>query len=172
MVKPELIVASDPPASRAPVVIARLRAVQRELADLKLQIPERVLACAEGKPGARESLVELHRQMSIAAFEIESHAAARELAVRLDQEATVAWKAAVQILPPEEIIAGITKEVCCKRCIPGIACAITGSDALAGPCAHPVLVGALELTRYVDNPKIQAIYAAACRKLGLMRLHA
>jgi hypothetical protein len=40
-IKPELIVASDPPASRAPVVIARLRAVQRELADLKLQIPER-----------------------------------------------------------------------------------------------------------------------------------
>src|ERR1700739_3449284 len=166
MGRPEKIVAAEPPAARAPAVISRLRAVQRELADLKLQIPERVLASAEGKPGARESLAELHQQISAAEFEIAGNGAARQLAERLDEEAGVAWKAAVQTLEPDEIVAGITKDQCCRRCLIGAGCVITGSDPLAGPCAHPVLVGALEKDRYRTNPKIQAVYAAARSALG------
>jgi hypothetical protein len=94
------------------------------------------------------------------------------LAERLDEEALVAWKAAVQTLPAEEIIAGIGKSACCRRCIPG-ACVITGSDPLAGTCQHPLIGGALDQLRYRGNRQIEAIYDAACRKLGLMRkLHA
>lgn len=163
------IVSDKPPEPRAPVAIARLHVAQRELDDLRLQIAERVLAVAEGKPDASASLAVLREKIAQIEFEIAHSAKARLLAERLDQEATVAWKAAVQTLPAEQIVEGLTKEACCKRCIPGISCAITGSDALAGPCAHPVLVGGLELTRYRDNPKTQAVYAAACRKLGLMK---
>jgi hypothetical protein len=141
--------------------------VQRELADLKLRIPECALACAEGKPGGKEGLADLHRKISEAEFEISGNGPARELAARLDEAAIVAWKATVQTLEPEEIVAGLSKDACCRRCLAGAGCVITGSDPLAFPCAHPVLVGSLELQRYRDNPKIRAVYAAACAKLGI-----
>jgi hypothetical protein len=166
MAKLEKPVAAEPPAARAPSVVSRLRSAGAELAALQPQIPERVLAAAEGKPGAREALTELHRKISAAEFEIAGNGPARQLAERLDEAAIVAWKATVQTLEPDEIIAGITKDQCCRRCLVGAGCVITGSDPLAGPCAHPVLVGALEKDRYRTNPKIQAVYAAARAALG------
>jgi hypothetical protein len=166
MGKIEKIVPDKPPELRALAVVARLKIAQRELADLKLQVAERVLAVAEGTPGARESLAALHQKITATAFEIESNFQARELAARLDEEAIVAWKAAVQTLDPEEIIAGITKDQCCRLCLRGAGCVITGCDALAGPCAHPAREG-LMLTRYKENPKIVAVFAAACAKLGI-----
>jgi hypothetical protein len=166
MGRPEKILAFEPPAARVPAVISRLRAVQRELSDLKLQIPERALASAEGKPGARESLAELCQKISAAEFEIGCNSAARDQAERLDEAAIVAWKVDVQKLEPEQIVDGITKDQCCRRCLVG-GCAITGADPLAGPCAHPARVGQLELQRYRENPKILAIYEAARSKLGL-----
>ncbi len=169
----EKIVLADPPAPRAPAVVARLKIAERELSDLKLQIPERVLAIAEGKPGAKESLAALHQKITLTAFEIECSGQARQLAGLQDEQSLVEFKAAVQALPVEQILEGLTKDSCCRRCIAGTGCAITASDKLAGPCAHPVLVGPLELDRYRCSDRIQAIYAAACRKLGLMRrLHA
>jgi hypothetical protein len=159
---------TEPPAPRAPLVVARLRSAQRELADLKLQIPERALASAEGKPGARENLAELCQKISATEFEIGCNPAAREFAIPIDQAAAAAWKAEVQGLDPADIVDGITKEQCCSRCRPG-ACVITASDPFSGPCQHPVLVGALELTRYRENPRIQALHSAACSKLGLKR---
>jgi hypothetical protein len=166
MGRPEKLVAAEPPAPRAPLVLSRLRSVRGELAELKLQIPACALASAEGKPGARESLAELGRKISEAEFEIGCHSAARGQAEWQDEQSMAEWKAEVQTLDPAEIVAGISKEQCCSRCTPGN-CVITGSDPYAGPCAHPALVGALELQRYVDNPRIAEIYSAACAKLGL-----
>jgi hypothetical protein len=162
----EKIVLADPPARRAPAVIARKIVAERELSELRLQIPECALAVAEGKPGGRENLAALYRQIAAVAFEIEHNAKARELATALDEQALVGWKAKIQELPPEELLAGLTRDQCCGFCSADF-CVITGADPLAGPCAHPVLVGALELNRYQDNPKIRAVYAAACAKLGL-----
>jgi hypothetical protein len=159
MGKHERIIQDQPPAAREPAVARRLAVAQRELSDLKLLIGERGLAVAEGKPGAKEAFAALHQKITSTAFEIEHFSKARELAARLDDEAIVAWKATVQTLEPDEIVAGITKDQCCRRCRAG--CVITGSDPMAGPCAHPVLVGALEKDRYRDNPKIVAVYAAA-----------
>jgi hypothetical protein len=169
MKKLEKPVAVEPPAPRAPLVLSCLRSVRGELADLKMQIAERALACAEGKPGARQSLADLRRRISDAEFLIAGSGPARELAARLDEAATVAWKSTVQTLEPDEIVAGVTRDSCCHRCLIGAGCVITGSDHLAGPCAHPVLVGALEKDRYWDNPKIMAVYAAACAVLGIGR---
>jgi hypothetical protein len=167
----KIIVPDKPPAPRAPAVIAHLQSCKRELAALQREIPGHLLAVAEERPGAKEDLAALREKIAAAEFEIQHHAGARLMAERLDEEAMVAWKADVQALPADQIVEGITREACCRRCIPGN-CVITGSDQLSGPCAHPVLVGALELTRYKNNPKIQTVFAAACAKLGLMRLHA
>jgi hypothetical protein len=163
----EKIVPAERPALRAPAVISRLRIAERELADSKLQVAERALAVAEGKPGAVESLAALREKIAALTFEIEASPQARELAQRLDQEALTAWRADVQTLPPEQIVDGITRDQCCRRCSAAGACVITGADPFAGPCAHPVLVGSLEKQTYLDNPRIQAVFAAACAKLGL-----
>jgi hypothetical protein len=164
MGKFEKIVPDQPPALRAPAVARRLAIARRELVELKLLIGERGLAVAEGKPGAKEAFAALHQKITATAFEIEQFSMARELAARLDDEALIAWKAAVQKLEPGDIVAGISKDECCRRCIGG--CAITGSDRLAGPCAHPLREG-LALTRYHESPKIVAVFAAACAKLGV-----
>jgi hypothetical protein len=166
MGKFEKIVPDQPPALRAPAVALRLAIAQRELVELKLQIGERGLAVAECKPGAKEAFAALHQKITATAFEIDQFPLARELAARLDDEAIIAWKASVQTLEPEEIVAGITKDECCSRCSGGSGCVITGSDRLAGPCAHPLREG-LALTRYHENPKIVTVFAAACAKLGV-----
>lgn len=162
-----------PPASRAPAVIEHLQIAKRTLVALEQEIPRQLLAVAEGHPGAAEGLVSLHQKITVTKFQIENYSATRQWAERLDQEATLAWKAAVQTMPAEQIVEGVSRVACCKRCIPGISCAITGSDLLSGPCQHPLIGGALDQLRYRDSEKIQAIYDTACRKLGLMRrLHA
>jgi hypothetical protein len=172
MGKLEKIVPVEPPAPRAPTVLEHLQVSKRNLVALEAEIPGLLLAVAEERAGAKEGLAILREEIAAAKFAIEHSAKARELAERLHDEAVVAFKASVQSLPVAEIIDGLTRDSCCRRCIRGTGCAITGSDPLAGPCQHPVLVGALELHRYVDNPRIQEIYAAACVKLGLKRLHA
>jgi hypothetical protein len=168
----ETMVPIEPPAQRAPAVIAHLQTCRRALAAAEREIPGLLLAVAEGRPGAGEDLAALREKIAAAQFSIEHHVKARQHAEQIDQEAIAAWKAAVQTLPPDEILAGLSKDACCRRCIKGTGCAITGADPLAGPCAHPVLVGALELHRYVGNPQIQRVYTAACVKLGLRKLQA
>jgi hypothetical protein len=169
----ETIVSVDPPANRAPAVLARLKIAERELAELKLQIPERALAAAEDRPGAKEALAALHQKIAATAFEIDCNPQAQRLAARLDQEALVAYRAAIQTLSPEEIIQGITKDSCCRRCPGAGRCVITGADPVAGgACAHPALQGALALNSHRDNSKVLAVYTAACVKLGLRKLHA
>jgi len=70
-----------------------LRLAERELADLKLQIGDRALACAEGKPGARESLAALHQKDHTVMFEIEHHPRLASWRSGATKEAIVAWKA-------------------------------------------------------------------------------
>jgi hypothetical protein len=163
----EKIIPTELPARRVPTVIAHLQISKRALVALEGEVPALLLAVAEERAGAKEGLAALREEIAAAKFEIENHAKARELAERLDEEAIVSWKAAVQTLSPEELVEGITKDQCCRRCAAGAGCVITGADPLAGPCAHPALVGSLELHRYRDNPQICAVYAAAAAKLNL-----
>jgi hypothetical protein len=165
--KLENIVPIDPPALRVMAVIKHLQESKQALVALQLEVPSLLLAVAEESPGAKEDLATLREKIVQVEFWIAHSAGARQLAERHDATALVAWKAEIQKLPLEQIIDGISKESCCRRCRSGAGCVITGSDILAGPCAHPALVGTLELQRYVDNPRIQEIYSAACAKLGL-----
>jgi hypothetical protein len=160
------IIQDQPPALRAPAVARRLAVAQRDLSDLKLLIGERGLAVAEGKPGAKEAFAALHQQITSTAFEIEHFSKARELAARLDQEAITAFKAAIQTLAPDDIVAGITKDGCCRRCGPA-GCVIVGGDPMGSECAHPVISREGLKARYHQNPKVLAVFEAACAKLGM-----
>lgn len=162
-----LTVPTEPPPSRVPAVDRRREIIERELVDLKQQVDERVLACAEGKPDAWKNLADLCAKIRVAEFEIDGLAPARDLAARLDDHALMAWRAEVQTLSPSEIIAGITKDDCCDRCTNG--CVILGADPSAdrNECAHPMRFGFYGplAARYADNPQVQAVHAAACAKL-------
>jgi hypothetical protein len=152
---------------QAEAVIAHLHVLRRALADYEAQIPEAALASASGRQGGRARLWALENKIRCTTFEIEAHGPARLLAERCDHDAVAAWRTQVQAMPVEAIIEGISKEQCCRHCRVGRHCVITGADPLAGPCAHPVLVGSLELDRYKENPKIRAVFAAACAKLNV-----
>jgi hypothetical protein len=159
-------VPNEPPPSRVPAVLERRQIVERELIDLHEQLAEQALACVDGHPDGRKNLAASLEKIRTAEFEIECLPLARKLAAELDKQAEAAWRADVQTLSPNEIIAGITKYDCCDRCING--CAILGGDETDDrqTCAHPVQRGALD-SRYADNRQVQMVYAAACIKLNV-----
>jgi hypothetical protein len=166
MGKYEQIIASEPPAPRAPAVIALRGALERELADLKLRVAETALAAYEQKNG-RERLAELDAKIRACTLQIESAPAAHQLAAQLDEQAMAQWRAAVQTLEPAEIVAGIGREVCPRLCGAGGGCCIVGSDSLAGSlCCHPAKEG-LVLARYHENSQIVRVYAAAVAALKM-----
>jgi hypothetical protein len=165
MTTTEKTVALAPPTSRITAALAREQAALRELAALRLQIAECVLAYAEAKPRARENLAELHRKILLVEFEIAGLGAARDLAARLDTEAYASWKADIQTLPLAEIVAGISIDECCRRCRPG-ECVIAGADPGPSECCHPRKIGSLNLLRHQANEQIRAVYSAAVAKVG------
>ena len=162
------VAAIDPPASRVPAAVARKSLIQRELDALNLQRAACVLARAENAPGAAEDLDRLRGKIAAAEFELAGSDLAIDLARHLDGVGLVAWKAEIQNLPPEQIIEGIAIDGCALRCRPG-ACVIAGSDAMPSECLHPVRTGALNLLRHQANPRILAVYAAACEKIRKMK---
>jgi hypothetical protein len=180
MSKCDQIPLADPPAPRAPAVIDYLAACKRSLASLEATRAEVALAAAVGKPDGKAAMAALGEQISALKFEIDCHPMARELASRLDEDAVTSWKAEVQVLTPDEIVAGIASGACCRRCSPGNYCIITASDSRADPavCAHPMSFDTSRPYRSGDaahrgedlkerygNPVIQANYEAARKKL-------
>jgi hypothetical protein len=156
----EQIIPTTPPAARAPAVLEQRAAIERELADLKLQTAETALAAYENKSGGREKLAALDAKIRACVFQIDCNAAAHELAVKIDREAVSAWRTDVQA-NPKQAIEGITKSDCCRRCSADHGCTITG-DA----CAHPIKVGRIG-PRLQGNPTVKAVYKAAREKLGM-----
>jgi hypothetical protein len=153
---------AEPPAPRAPAVLEQRGAIARELADLKTQIAETALAAYEGKSDGRERLAALDTEIRACAFQLDCNGLAHELALRLDQDAVEAWKATIQAMPPEKIIAGISSKDCCRLCSAEHGCVITNG----GNCAHPVKIGVLD-PRSRGVPSTRAAYVAATAKLNL-----
>ena len=156
----EKIILDAPPAPRAPAVLEQRSAVERELADLKLEIAETALAAYEDKFEGREKLAALDAKIRACTFQIECNAAAHELAVRIDREAVAAWKADLRA-DPKKAIEGITKKDCCRRCSPEHGCTITGEA-----CAHPLKVGRIN-PRLQADPLTRAAYKTAREKLEM-----
>jgi hypothetical protein len=173
-------IALDPPAPTARAVRAHRQTLELSRDALKAGAAELALASARGKAGAQDALAALCGKIRATEFEIECNNAAFELATQEDAAAEVAWRAAIQTLDPEEIIAGITKEGCCRRCTPGIpgGCVLTASAPHAGgECGHPIIQRHLfhvddtgrRKFRHRDNPQASKIFDAACQKLNVQR---
>jgi hypothetical protein len=120
---------------------------------------------ALGKPRADERLATLGRRIVAMEFEISCSLKAADMASQRDREAMAGWRASLQTLPIEKLIAGISRENCCALCATPAGCIITGSDPLSGGgCAHPVRESGPN-PQYQDNRRVQEIYLAACSKL-------
>jgi hypothetical protein len=168
----------EPPAPTAKAVRAHRQTLELSLRALQASGAELALASARGKAGAKDALAALYLKIRATEFEIECNHAAAELSTQEDAAAEVAWRAAIQTMDPEEIIAGIGKDSCCGRCTPGIpgGCVITASAPYAGgACGHPIRERhlfyindrGLRQFRYRDDPQSSQIFDAACKRLGV-----
>jgi hypothetical protein len=162
MEKPKAV-PTRPPAARAPKVLEQRPALERVLADLKLQIAETTLAAYEARPGSRDSLIALDANIRAVTLQLDANAAAHELALRLDREAKAGWRADIEAADPKKMVAGITKKGCCGMCSEAHGCVITGLQ-----CGHPVTVGTIG-PRLMADPKVKALFKAAAEVLGVYR---
>jgi hypothetical protein len=170
----------DLPAPTARAVRAYRQTLETSLDALKASAAAIALQSARGVPGAQEALAALYLKIRATEFEIECNHAALELAGQEDAAAEIAWRAAIQTMQPAEIIAGIGKEVCCRRCTPGIAggCVITASMPHAGArCWHPVKErdqfyrddSGQRIFPYRGAPAVAKLFDAVCEKLNVRR---
>jgi hypothetical protein len=165
MGKHETIVPLAPPAPRAPAVLEQRPALERELADLKLQVAEKALASYEDSGTGRGKLAALDAAIHACAFQLECNTLAHDLGLRIDREAVASWRSQVQA-DPKTAVEGITKEKCCRRCTSGTAGCIISGDV----CAHPIKAGNGSLpARLQGNPVVRAVHQAAAEKLGVYR---
>jgi hypothetical protein len=174
------VVSMKPPAPTKPILLAHRRTLELERDALRAGAVELAVASAKGDLAARTTLAALPAKLAALQFEIDLSHQAQELAHDHDAVAEAAWRAAIQRMEPEEIIAGIGKESCCGRCMPGIpgGCVITaGVPYSGGACGHPVTQRHLfhrdEIGRrifpYRDVPRASKIFDAACEKLNVRK---
>jgi hypothetical protein len=170
------IVPMKPPAPTKPAVLAHRKTLEMERDALRAGAVALALASATGDRGARKALAALPAKLAALQFEIDLNHEARELAEKEDAAAQVTWRAAIQTMDPVEIVAGIGKDSCCGRCMPGIpgGCVLTASAPHAGStCSHPVRERHLfhrdEAGRRIfphrHNPRASRVFDAACDKL-------
>ncbi|UPJ69887.1 hypothetical protein [Bradyrhizobium sp. 187] len=136
----------NPAAPRAPAVLDARPALERELADLQLQVAERALAAYEGGTAERTKLAALVSAMETITFQLEANVLAHGLAMRLDREAVAEWRQQVEA-DPVEATAGITRTRCCSTCSEKNGCIITRGEQ----CAHPITVGGVGPRRQGDQ---------------------
>jgi hypothetical protein len=176
----ENIIPLDPPVPTARLVRAHRQTLELALEALKASAADLALASARGKAGAQDDLAALYLKIRTTEFEIFCNHAAAELATQQDTAAEVSWRASIQTMDPEDIIAGIGKNLCCSRCTHGIpnGCVITASAPYAGStCGHPVKERhlfhindrGLRQFRYRDDPQASRIFDAACKRLGVRK---
>ncbi|EIG56079.1 hypothetical protein [Bradyrhizobium sp. WSM1253] len=151
---------TNPAAPRAPAVLDARPGLERELADLRLQVAERALAAYEGGAAERAKLGALVSAIETITFQLEANALAHGLAVRLDREAVAAWRQQIEANPTEATV-GISRTKCRGMCTEAHGCVITGEA-----CAHPITVGGVG-PRHQGNRAVRALFAAAARKLDI-----
>jgi hypothetical protein len=165
-----------PPAPTAKQVRAHRQSLMMSIAAMRAGAPELAFASAMGNLGAKDALANLYLKLKTLEWELELNAEAVNLGRSADQAAETARREAIQALPAEEIIEGITRDSCCRLCIPGSDCVISAPAGRSGGiCVHPVTQKHLffldETGRrhypYEDNPRSYEIHLAACRKLKL-----
>jgi hypothetical protein len=174
------IVPMKPPAASWPTVLAHRRTLELERDALRAGAVELALASARGDLSARSTLAALPAKLAALQFEIDLSHQARERAYAEDAAAETAWRQTIQGMEPAEIIAGIGKEMCCRRCTPGIVggCVIAASVPHAGStCWHPVKErhqfcrddsGKLNFP-FRGAPAAAKLFDAVCEKLNVRK---
>jgi hypothetical protein len=175
------IVPMKPPAPTKPKVLAHRRTLELERDALRGGAVELAVASARGDVDARSTLAALPAKLAALQFEIDLSHQAQELAHAEDVAAETAWRAAIQTMEPKDIIAGIGKDCCAGRCMPGIAggCVLTaGAGHAAGStCCHPISKlhlfhgdgTGLWIFPHRHNPQASRVFAAACDKLNVRK---
>jgi hypothetical protein len=163
-----------PPQPTSQKVRAHRKMLEIERDALRAAGPALSLASALGDLGAKADLAALHAKLAALQFEIDCNDQAVDLARSADAAREASWRAAVQELPAEEIIAGVGPGACPLRCQPGLHCVISGSAKYAGSaCSHPVTErhlwrrsedGAVHYP-YEADARSYELYLACCRKL-------
>jgi hypothetical protein len=168
------------PKQTANAVRAHRRKLELARDALRASAPELALASARGEPGAPEEMAALSGKIQALQFEIDCNHDAYNRACIQDAAAEVSWRASIQTLEPKEIIDGIGKETCCRRCTPGVAagCVLTAGAPYAGAhCAHPIKERHLysrdgtgrRQFPHRDNPQASRVFDAACEKLNVRK---
>jgi hypothetical protein len=96
-----------------------------------------------------------------------------------DAAAEAAWRSDIQLMDPDEIVAGISKGGCCDLCSPGApgGCVITNpAPHSGGVCGHPLLTKDLQHLdengqrhfAYADNLRCMQNYRAAMKRLKML----
>jgi hypothetical protein len=163
-----------PPAPTAMAVRAHRRTLELERDALRAGAAALALASARGDQSAREALAALPARHAALTFEIDLNGEAVELAQNEDAAAEKVWRAAIQTLPVDEIIAGISPDSCCRRCTPGSpgGCVLSGGARFAGSsCYHPVREAfpndaqGKRVFPLAADPQAANVFFAACEKL-------
>jgi hypothetical protein len=98
------------------------------------------------------------------------------LAEAEDAAAEKAWRASIQALPVGEIIDGINRDECCRRCAAGTpgGCVLSGGARFAGStCYHPVRESfpsddrGKRIFQLAGDPQAAKVFFAACQKLNV-----
>jgi hypothetical protein len=177
MGKLEKIVPDTPPAPTARAVLAHRKKLEIERDALCAGAAELALRSAQGDADAQATLAAIPAKQAGLNFEISLNHAAHFLAAKQDSDAESAWRASLQLMNPEDLIAGIGKDCCPALCQPNAAggCVITAGYPYAGAqCGHPIRelhavfgrgpTGEREF-RYAHNPQAARVFEAARAKL-------
>jgi hypothetical protein len=166
-----------PPVPTKPIVLARRRMIEMERDALRAGAIELALASARGDLSARSTLAALPARLAALQLEIDLGHQVQELAHAEDARAETAWRESLQLLDPEDLIAGISRDGCCHLCQPNVAggCVLSAAAPYSATCMHPTREGSfhqfsidnsgLRIFPYRNNPQAAKVFYAACVKL-------
>jgi hypothetical protein len=177
MGKLEKPVALTPPAPTANSVLARRKKLETERDAMRDGAAELALRSAQGDTAAQAALWAIPAKQAGLQFEIDQTHAAYALATKQDSDAETAYRASLQLMDPEDLIAGINRDECCHLCQPGGFCVITAGAAHAGAtCGHPIRqlgqifgrdANGVRQFLYHRSPRALAVFNAACERLKI-----
>jgi hypothetical protein len=177
MGKLEKIVSDKPPAPTANAVIAHRKKLEAVRDALRTGAAELALKSAHGDTAAQAALWAIPAKQAGLQFEIDQNHAAHDQAMVHDHDAEAAWRKSLQLMDPDDLIAGIGRDCCPALCQPNAAggCVITAGYPYAGAqCGHPIRELHAVFGRgptgerkflYAHNPRAARVFEAARLKL-------
>jgi len=164
MGKHEQIDVSAPLPIAKSVLVHRKR-LEAERDGLRAGAAVLALKSSQGDSAAQAELAAIPGRLAALTFEIDMNHEAHQLAIQQDSAAEAGWRAGLQSMAPEDVIAGIGKDSCCGLCRPGSFCVITAGYPYAGAqCGHPIREQHVVFGRDATGTR-QFLYAVSAQAL-------